>query len=206
MRRYSAVQVPLKDVAKVCHAFDVTLNDVALAAITDSYRAALIRRGEQPRRDSLRTLVPVSVRSNDAMNKTDNRVSAMLPYLPVDKADRVEQLRAVHRRLTRAKSSGQRQAGSVFVSAANVVPFAFTAWMVRALTRLPQRGVVTVATNVPGPRHRLQVMGRDVVRLLPIPPLALRLRTGIAILSYADLCRIRHKSAYVDRGIMPTGA
>jgi pimeloyl-ACP methyl ester carboxylesterase len=23
---------------------------------------------------------------------------------------------------------------------------------------------------------------------------------------YADLCRIRHKSAYVDRGIMPTGA
>ncbi|MET0992573.1 MAG: wax ester/triacylglycerol synthase family O-acyltransferase [Mycobacterium sp.] len=206
MRCYSAVQVPLKDVAKVCHAFDVTLNDVALAAITDSYRAALIRRGEQPRRDSLRTLVPVSVRSNDAMNKTDNRLSAMLPYLPVDKADRVEQLRAVHRRLTRAKSSGQRQAGSVFVSAANFVPFALTAWMVRALTRLPQRGVVTVATNVPGPRHRLQVMGRDVVRLLPIPPLALRLRTGIAILSYADLCRVRHKSAYADRGIMPTGA
>ena len=186
MRRYSAAQVSLKEVATVCHAFDVTLNDVALAAITDSYRAALIRRGEQPRRDSLRTLVPVSVRSNDATNKTDNRVSAMLPFLPVDKADRAEQLRAVHRRLIRAKSSGQRQAGSAFMSAANVVPFPLTAWTVRALTRLPQRGVVTVATNVPGPRHPLRVMGRDVVRLLPVPPIALRLRTGIAILSYAD--------------------
>lgn len=54
MRRYAATQVSLKDVAKVCHAFDVTINDVALAAITDSYRAALIRRGEEPRRDSLR--------------------------------------------------------------------------------------------------------------------------------------------------------
>jgi diacylglycerol O-acyltransferase len=29
-------------------------------------------------------------------------------------------------------------------------------------------------------------MGREVVRMLPIPPIALGLRTGIAILSYAD--------------------
>jgi diacylglycerol O-acyltransferase len=29
-------------------------------------------------------------------------------------------------------------------------------------------------------------MGREIVRLLPIPPLALQLRTGIAIMSYAD--------------------
>jgi diacylglycerol O-acyltransferase / wax synthase len=130
--------------------------------------------------------VPVSVRSNDAADKTDNRVSVMLPYLPVEKADPVEQLQAVHRRLTRVKGSGQRQAGSVFVSAANVIPFPLTAWTVRALTRLPQRGVVTLATNVPGPRKRLHIMGREVIRLLPIPPIALQLRTGIAILSYAD--------------------
>ena len=29
-------------------------------------------------------------------------------------------------------------------------------------------------------------MKREVIRLLPIPPLALQLRTGIAIMSYAD--------------------
>jgi len=29
---------------------------------------------------------------------------------------------------------------------------------------------------------------------------------GIRFERYADLCRIRHKSAYADRGIMPTGA
>ena len=44
---------------------------------------------KQPQRNSLRTLVPVSVRSNDAADKTDNRVSVMLPYLPVEKADPV---------------------------------------------------------------------------------------------------------------------
>jgi diacylglycerol O-acyltransferase / wax synthase len=186
MRRYATVEVSLEDVARVRDRFEVTINDVALAAITDSFRTMLIRRGERPQRHSLRTLVPVSVRSNDAADKTDNRVSVMLPYLPVEKADPVQQLRTVHARLTKAKASGQRQAGNIFVSAANAIPFPFTAWTVRALSRLPQRGVVTLATNVPGPRKRLRVMGREVIRLLPIPPLALQLRTGIAIMSYAD--------------------
>jgi diacylglycerol O-acyltransferase len=68
----------------------------------------------------------------------------------------------------------------------NMVPFPLTAWTVRALTRLPQRGVVTVATNVPGPRQRMRIMGREVLHVLPIPPIALQLRTGVAILSYAD--------------------
>jgi diacylglycerol O-acyltransferase len=72
------------------------------------------------------------------------------------------------------------------VLATKLVPFAATAWTLRVLTRLPQRGVVTVATNVPGPRRRLHVAGREVRQLLPIPPIALGLRTGIAILSYAD--------------------
>ncbi|OBK75673.1 wax ester/triacylglycerol synthase family O-acyltransferase [Mycobacterium sp. 1164985.4] len=186
MRRYAAVEVSLPDVHRICERFDVTVNDVALAAITDSFRTILLRRGEKPRRTALRTLVPVSVRSSDAGDQPDNRVSVMLPYLPVDKADPIQQLQTVHTRLCRSKTSGQREAGNLFVSAANVIPFPLTAWTVRTLTRLPQRGVVTLATNVPGPRKRLRLMGREVIRLLPIPPLALRLRTGIAILSYAD--------------------
>jgi diacylglycerol O-acyltransferase len=186
MRRYSAAHVSLADVTAISQKFGVTLNDVALAAITDSYRAALVRRGEQPRRNSLRTLVPVSIRSDEAVDVTDNRVSVMLPFLPVEKDDPAEQLQAVHRRLARTKASGQRQAGGIFVAAVNLIPFPLTAWAVRALTHLPQRGVVTLATNVPGPRQRMRIMGREVLRVLPIPPIALQLRTGFAIVSYAD--------------------
>jgi diacylglycerol O-acyltransferase len=186
MRRYAVAEVSFDDAVQVAHAFDVTLNDVALAAITDAFRGVLIRRGEKPQHNSLRTLVPVSVRSNDAVGKVDNRVSLMLPYLPVELSDPEEQLRTVHRRLTRAKHSGQRQAGHVVISAANIIPFPLTAWAVRALTRLPQKSIVTVATNVPGPRQQMQVMGRKVLRMIPIPPIALGLRTGIAIVSYAD--------------------
>lgn len=186
MRRYRAVQVPLAKVDHVCRKFDVTINDVALTAITQGFRDVLLHRGEQPRADSLRALVPVSVRSVDAIDQPDNRLSVMLPYLPVEQDNPLERLRTVHGRLTRAKHSGQRQAGNMFVSAANHIPFMLSAWTIRLLTRLPQRGVVTLATNVPGPRHQLRMMGQPVVSLLPIAPIALQLRTGVAVLSYAD--------------------
>ena len=131
--------------------------------------------------------MPVSVRSAGAINISDNRVSLMLPYLPVDIEDPVARLRTVHARMSAAKASGQRQAGGALVWATTrLVPFPLTAAAVRLLSRLPQRGVVTVATNVPGPRGRLTVMGREVVRLLPIPPIAMQLRTAVAMLSYAD--------------------
>src|SRR5262249_6644521 len=87
MRRFSAARVRLADMLEACQVFDVTLNDVALAAITDSYRRILLDRGEQPSRNSLRTLVPVSVRATNHFNIADNEVSAMLPLLPVDEAD-----------------------------------------------------------------------------------------------------------------------
>ncbi|MGB8390111.1 WS/DGAT/MGAT family O-acyltransferase [Mycobacterium sp.] len=186
MRRYGAARVRLADMQMVARAFDVTLNDVALAAITNGYRRVLLNRGEHPGRTSLRTLVPVSVRPANHFNVTDNQVSAMLPLLPVDEADPVQQLELVHDRLIRAKASGQTEGGSAVVLAAKSVPFALSAWAIRLLARLPQRAVVALATNVPGPRGRQRLMGRRVLEMLPIPPIALRLRTGIAMVSYAD--------------------
>ncbi|MCV7049294.1 wax ester/triacylglycerol synthase family O-acyltransferase [Mycobacterium heidelbergense] len=186
LRRYSAARVPLADVAQVCRAFDVSVNDVALAAITESYRNVLVQRGEHPQPDALRSLVPVSMRSVDAFDKTDNRVSVMLPYLPVEERNPVQRLRIVHSRLDRTKSHGQHQAGHALVSVANRIPFPLTAWAVRLLTRLPQRGVAILTTNVPGPREPLHFMGRRVLSVFPVPPIAMQLRTGVAMLSYAD--------------------
>lgn len=186
LRRYSGARVPLVDIAEVCQAFGVTLNDVALAAITEAYRNALISRGEQPSPEVLRALVPVSIRSADAMGATDNRVSVMLPYLPVEEPNPEQRLKIVHARMNRTKSHGQREAGSAFVSMANRIPFPLTAWAMRLLTRLPQHGVTTLTTNVPGPRKPLRLMGQRVLSVLPVPPIAMQLRTGVAMLSYAD--------------------
>jgi diacylglycerol O-acyltransferase / wax synthase len=92
----------------------------------------------------------------------------------------------VHTRLDRTKSHGQRQAGNAFISVANRIPFPLTAWVIRLLTRLPQRGVAILATNVPGPRQPLQFMGQRVLSVFPVPPIAMQLRTGVAMLSYGE--------------------
>ncbi|MDR3661338.1 MAG: wax ester/triacylglycerol synthase family O-acyltransferase [Mycobacterium sp.] len=186
LRRFSAAEVSLRDVRLISERFGVTVNDVALAAITDGFRSAMLRHDIEPSAGPIRTLVPVSVRPTELLHVPDNRVSLLLPDLPVDRSDPLEQLRLVHKRLSTAKRSGQRQAGSWVVAAANLVPFPIMASAVRLLGRLPQRGVVAVTTNVPGPTQRMHMLGRQIVDLVPVPPIAIGMRTGIAMMSYAD--------------------
>lgn len=156
LRRYSTVRVPIADVECVCRKFGVTVNDVALAAITEGFRRVLLRRGEEPRADSLRTLVPMPVRS------------ALLPYLPVEHDDPVQQLRTVHSRW-KAQHADKSPPGIV-ESAINCLPTMLRGNLIQLLPRLPQRGLVTLANHAPGPRHQLRLMGQTMERLLPIPP------------------------------------
>ncbi|MBJ8341274.1 wax ester/triacylglycerol synthase family O-acyltransferase [Antrihabitans sp. YC3-6] len=185
-RRYAVARASMLDIRDVCTVFDVKVNDVALAAITGALRTMLLRRGEEPKEDSVRTLVPVSVRNSGSADVLDNRVSLMLPVLPVAIADPVDQLAAVHGRMAAHKSGGEAEAGHLATSLAEHWPFAPTAWAVRLASRLPQHGIDIVATNVPGPKHSRTVLGSRVVEIFPYVPIAWRLRIGIAILSYAD--------------------
>jgi diacylglycerol O-acyltransferase / wax synthase len=173
MRKYGTVRVPRADVDRVCRKFGVTVNDVALAAITEGFRTVLLARGEEPRADSLRTLVPMPMRS------------AMLPYLPVEHEDPVQLLRAVHHQW-KAKQPDEPGLADLVESAINCLPMILRGNVIQLLARLPQRAIVTLATNAPGPRHRLRLMGRTMERFLPIPPTAERLSTGVGVLSYGD--------------------
>ena len=186
MRKYGTVRVPIGDVDRVCRKFGVTVNDVALAAITEGFRTVLLRRGQEPRADSLRTLVPTPMRS------------AMLPYLPVEHDDPVQLLRTVHNRW-KVKHADQRQPGIV-EAAINILPTMWRSNVLQLLARLPQAGIVTFGTHAPGPRHRLRLMGQTMERLLPIPPTALQLSTGVAVLSYGDERGVRHHRRIRRRG------
>ncbi len=172
LRRYGTVRVPIDDVDAVCRKFGVT-EDVALAAITEGFRTLLLRRGEQPRADSLRTLVPMHAQST------------MLSYLPVEHDDPIQRLRTVHRR-RQGGPTDRPQSGGMAEAAINLLPTVLRNNAVQLLSRLPQRGLVTLATDAPGPRHQLRLMGQTMERLLPIPPTAAQPSTGVAVLSYGD--------------------
>ncbi|WP_157227303.1 WS/DGAT domain-containing protein [Nocardia asiatica] len=114
-----------------------------------------------------------------------SRVSAVLPFLPIDVADPIERLDTIRQRMARHKSGGAAQAEKSVLGLVGRLPFAHMAWSLRLLRRFPQRTIGALATNVPGPREQLSIQGRAAVELLPAIPIAMRLRTAIAILSYA---------------------
>lgn len=182
-RRYRAVSVSLPQVREVCSAFAVTINDVALTATTSGLRALMLSRGESPGDHSVRVLVPASVRVNDSAG---NQVSLLLPELPVHVADPLAQLATIHARMGAHKAGGESSAGHSVTSLAEHSPFLPLAWAVRLASRFPQHSIAAVATNVPGPHKELRLFGAPILRILPYVPIAMRLRVGVAVLSYVD--------------------
>jgi diacylglycerol O-acyltransferase len=186
-RRYRLTRMSLADIAAVRAAFGGTVNDVVLSVIAGGFRALLISRGERCDPRSVRSLVPVSVRTRDTSGNLDNEVSAMLPYLPVETADAVERLHVMRDRMARLKASKEAVAGETLVQLANASPPPLIALAVRTAFLTPQRSVGTVTTNVPGPTKTLYALGRPLLEIYPYVPIASTLRLGIALLSYCGV-------------------
>lgn len=185
-RHYELAHASLADVRAVAGKTGGTVNDVVLAAVTGAFRDLLRRRGETPGSSAVRALVPVSVRAATDKSTVDNQISLMLPRLPVDLVTPSARLSAVRHRMSVLKTGGEASGGSALIGLARFLPFAPMAFGVRVAAALPQRSVVAVATNVPGPSRSLSVLGRPVVDLYPYVPIAVRVRTGIAVLTYGD--------------------
>ena len=185
-RRYTATTVSLSDVRTVKSAFGSTVNDVALAAVSGGFRALLLSRGEVPDATTVRTLVPVSLRQSGEESILDNRISMLLPYLPVDVVDPVARLREVRRRILDAAMSGEVEFASRLTVMARHEPFLPVALGVRLAFHVPQRQLVTVTTNVPGPRTPVYALGRRCLSITPYVPIANRMRFGVAMFSYLD--------------------
>ena len=185
-RRYTWARASLDDVKTIKRQLGGTVNDVVLAAISGGFRMLLLARGEQPGPHMVRSLVPVSVRAPGEENVYENQVSAVLADLPVHVADPVARLAAVQAELQTLKTAKEAMVGEALTSLGRYTPFPFASWWVRLAFGLPQRDIVTVTTNVPGPRQPLYGMGRQILEIIPYVPIATTLRTGISIFTYCD--------------------
>jgi diacylglycerol O-acyltransferase len=185
-RRYTWAQASLEDVKKIKRKLGGTVNDVVLAAISSGFRELLLARGEQPGPRMVPSLVPVSVRAAGEEGICENRVSALVANLPVHLADPRQRLDAVRAELSGLKASKEAAAGEALVALGRVAPYPLASLAVRLAYGAPQREIVTVTTNVPGPRQPLYAMGRKLVEIIPYVPIATTLRTGISIFSYCD--------------------
>ncbi len=188
-RRWAWASTTVDDIKRVRKATGASFNDVVLAACTRGFRDLLLSRGESVER-TVRTLVPVSVRPRAASGMAvgdgtfENRVSAMFAELPVGSADPLERLQGVSAQMADLKESKQAVAGEALTSLGGFAPPMLLALGTRLASRVQQRNVNTVTTNVPGPQMPLYAAGRRMLKVYPYVPLAGSVRVGVAIFSY----------------------
>jgi WS/DGAT/MGAT family acyltransferase len=183
-RRWAWARGRLADVKAIRVAHGGTVNDVVLSVIARGFRDLLLARGEDVEDQVVRTMVPVSVRTQAERGTYNNKVSAMFADLPVAIADPVERLAAVRAQMEDLKERRQAVAGSTLTSLSGFAPAMLLALGGRVATRTPQRAVNTVTTNVPGPQHPMYLVGRRLLEYFPFVPLAGHVRIGVAIVSY----------------------
>lgn len=185
-RRWEWAAVELSDIATVRKRFGGTVNDVVLAVITRAFRDLLIRRDQPVEGRSVRTMVPVSVRS--AEDSGGNRVSAMYAELPVGVDDPLDRLTLIRQQLDGLKESRQALAGDVMASFAGFQPPQLAALGARLMTGA-QSPVNTTTTNVPGPQYPLYALGRRMIADWPYITLAGTVRVATTVFSYDGVLR-----------------
>ena len=185
-RRYTWARASLDDVKTIKNALGGTVNDVVLAAISSGFRALLLSRGERPGPRTIPSLIPVSVRAPGEESIYENRVSVIVANLPVHLSDPVAQLVTIRTELRELKESKEAAVGEALVSLGRFTPYPLASLAVRLAYRLPQHEIVTVTTNVPGPRQPLYGLGRRLLQIIPYVPIATTLRTGVSIFTYCD--------------------
>ena len=161
-----------------------TVNDVVLAAIAGGFREYLGQRGEDVEHTTIRSLVPVSVRTEAHQGRLGNQVTGMFADLPVDVADPRERLDAVARQMGHLKRSGQAVGVDAMLSAADFVPATLMTLGARVYARTGQRVINTVTTNIPGPQYPIYLLGRRMLEMFPYIPVAQGVRISIGIMSY----------------------
>jgi WS/DGAT/MGAT family acyltransferase len=181
-RRYTWVEADLTEFKAIKSALGGTVNDVVLTVVTLALGRHLRRRGHDTSELVLRAMVPVSVRADVDRGALGNRVSNMYAPLPVGIEDPVECFAIVHAAMEDLKASGQAVGAEAITRLGNFAPPTIMSQAARLQAR--QRFFNLVVTNVPGPQLPLYVLGRRLIGLYPVVPLAQRQALGIAIVSY----------------------
>lgn len=200
-RRIRAVHLDLEQARTAAHAHGARVNDVVLAVVTGGVRELLAFRGELRPGLELRASVPYALRRADAARELGNAVGAILVSLPVGEPDPVRRLERIAAATAAAKTA-QHPAYAAGLAGC------LAAWGLLLPFVRRQRMVNLFATNVPGPRDALYLLGARIEEVLPITDLAGNVAVTFAALSYCgrlDLVADADANAFADIEVLAAG-
>jgi len=198
-RRYMTADYPLNALKQVRSAFDVTVNDVALAVIAGGLRSWLMLRGRpMVGAAQLRAMVPMSTRTLNP--DTGSNLSAFLINLPVGEPDPIIRLRRIAFELGQLKDVAQLVGAQSLVSLAGFAPPSLHALSARLTARLTKRVYNLVITNAPGPQVPLFLGQAQLLASYPFVTLTPNQALAVGFTSYNGMI---HMALTADREAMP---
>src|SRR3954452_4196285 len=181
-RRFGWIRTDLDELKRVKNLAGGTVNDVVVAAVAGGLGRFLRGRGQSTDGLELRAMVPMSVRTAEEHGALGNRVSAMMAPLSVGRRNPIDRLQAVSATMRHLKESGQAVGASRLTDVTNFTPPTIAAQAARLQSY--QRFFNTVVTNVPGPQFPLYLLGRELLDIFPMVPLAANQAVCFGIMSY----------------------
>lgn len=165
---------------RIAHAFDASLNDLAVAAIAGALRG-YAARSMPVAPATLRAMVPVSLRAPGSTSVAGNEFGLVMLELPVDLETPRERLQAAAARMRELKGSPEALAMRGLFDLFGRGP--------RSLQQVAQHlfgsKCSLVLTNVAGPMRTLRLAGRAVDRLMFwVPHPGEDLGLGASVCSY----------------------
>lgn len=181
-RRASWTEMSFQEVRGIRSRLGGTVNDVVLTILGGALGRYMREHGASTDGASVRIMIPVNVRAESEKGALGNRVSMMLPNVPVGVTNPADRLVAVRTEMERLKSQEQASAFESFVRAARNAPAVFHA--LAGMGGVPSGASNLICTNVPGPLIPLYCVGHRMLAHYPMVPLAADMGIGVGITSY----------------------
>ena len=196
---------PFAEIREIRRHLGGTINDVALAVVSEAVARYLKHYDERVDNQYLRIMCPVNVWTEDQQGGLGNQVSAIFPLLPAWPMDCNERLQAVTVETQRIKNNEEAQALTVMQesmpripplgqAASQLVgtPFDPTAFVARIPLpvaanigiRPPNAGYNFTCTNVPGVQVPQYMCGHEVTDTIGLLVLNGNIGFSVTILSY----------------------
>lgn len=176
-----SANIPLARLRAIARAFDGTINDVVVCAVSGALRHYLLERGHPADGTSLRAMMPVNLRPPEHAHTGGNEFGLAILDLPIEIEDPVARLHASRQRIVDLKQSSEALGMRWLLDAFGRGP--------KAIQQLAQGlfGSKTslVLTNVAGPPRPLALAGRHIDRMMFwVPHPGEDLGLGVSVFSY----------------------
>lgn len=180
------------------------INDVMLSIVSGGLNRYLKAHNELPE-SSLKTLVPINIRTADEAHDIGNIVSAMTTSLGTDIGGDLKRLQFIHGQTQTAKAQtsdlGPREVTNI-VKEIPLSVMGLSAGLHRnlKLANVTPKSVNTVVTNVPGPPMPLYMAGAKAVNMFGLVCVVDGVGLGHVVLSYLNKISICFTA---DRDALP---